>query len=70
MPAATRLTVDPETVQVLFVCELKLTGKPEEAVAERVCESPTLPPPVAVMLPIVWVFPFTRNILLTIGAAA
>jgi hypothetical protein len=33
VPAATSVTVEPETVQVDVVCELKLTGRFEDAVA-------------------------------------
>ena len=31
VPAATSVTVEPDTVQTSVVCELKLTGKPDEA---------------------------------------
>ena len=30
-PVATNVTVDPDTVQTSVVCELKLTGRPDEA---------------------------------------
>jgi NADPH-dependent 7-cyano-7-deazaguanine reductase QueF-like protein len=33
VPTATKVTVDPDIVQIVEVCELKLTGKPEVAVA-------------------------------------
>src|ERR1017187_1639306 len=33
VPTATGVTVAPDAVQTLVVCELKLSGKPEEAVA-------------------------------------
>ena len=33
LPAAASVTVEPDTVQTGAVCELKLTGKPELAVA-------------------------------------
>src|SRR5438445_4147884 len=33
VPTATSVTVEPDTVQTEVVCELKLTGKPELAVA-------------------------------------
>ena len=31
VPVAVRVTVEPDTVQTSVVCELKLTGKPDEA---------------------------------------
>jgi hypothetical protein len=34
VPTATNVTVDPETVHIDKLCELKLTGRPEVAVAE------------------------------------
>jgi hypothetical protein len=33
VPTATNVTVDPDIVQIVEVCELKLTGRPEVAVA-------------------------------------
>jgi hypothetical protein len=33
VPTATKVTVDPEVVQIVEVWELKLTGRPEVAVA-------------------------------------
>ena len=33
VPTETRVTVELDTVQVTVVCELKLTARPEEAVA-------------------------------------
>jgi hypothetical protein len=33
VPTATKVTVDVDIVQIVEVCELKLTGKPEVAVA-------------------------------------
>jgi hypothetical protein len=36
VPTATRVTVETETVQMLDVSEAKLTGRPEEALAETV----------------------------------
>jgi hypothetical protein len=32
-PPMTRVTVEPVTVQIELVCELKVTGSPEDAVA-------------------------------------
>ena len=36
VPVATNVTVLPETVQVAVLCELKITGRPEEALADIV----------------------------------
>ena len=36
VPVATSVTVLPETVQVVAVVDAKLTGKPDDAVAETV----------------------------------
>jgi len=42
VPAATKVAVVPETVQMLVVVEAKLTVRPEVAVAERVSGVPTV----------------------------
>jgi hypothetical protein len=46
VPAVTKVvmkvTIVPLTVQTLFVCEVKLTAKPELAVADSVSSAPTV----------------------------
>jgi hypothetical protein len=42
MPAATKVAVEPEAVQTLVVTEVKLTGRPELAVAVSVNGVPML----------------------------
>lgn len=33
VPALTKVTVEPDIVQFIGICEVKLTGRPDEAVA-------------------------------------
>ncbi len=69
VPDVTNEAVVPLTVQTLVVCETKLTGKPEVAVAVSVSGEPTVWVP-GLLNVIVCIFPFTKKLRETGVAAA
>jgi hypothetical protein len=68
VPAATRVTDAPATVQTAVVVDAKLTGNPELAVALSVAVEPTDPLPGAANV-MVWVAWLTAKLWVT-GTAA